>query len=77
MIPWIKKWGVGFGLLGEQGAESIHTYFNLLRHKYNSIPERLLRLKQMMVAQHLKVAPDNTTARPPIVKKKLSATSEE
>ena len=78
VVPWIKKWGVGFGLLGEQGAESIHAYFNLLRHQYNSIPERLQRLKQMMVAQHLKVAPDNTTARPPIVKKKkLSATSEE
>ena len=77
VVPWIKKWGVGFGLLGEQGAESIHAYFNLLRHQYNSIPEHLQRLKQMMVAQHLKVAPDNTTARPPIVKKKLSATSEE
>ena len=76
VVPWIKKWGVGFGLLREQGAESIHAYFNQLRSTYNSIPERLSRLKQMMVA-HLKVAPDNTTARPPIAKKKLSTTSEE
>ena len=27
-VPWIKRWGMGFGLLGEQGAESIHAYFN-------------------------------------------------
>ena len=38
VVPWIKTWGVGFGLLGEQGAESIHAYFNLLRHQYNITP---------------------------------------
>ena len=54
VVPWIKKWGMGFGLSGEQGAESIHAYFNKLRSTYNSIPERLSRLKQMMFAQHLK-----------------------
>ena len=57
--------------LGEQGAESIHAYFNLLRHQFNSIPECLSRLKQMMVAQHLKVALANTTARPPIKRSSL------
>ena len=77
VVPWIKKWGVGFGLSGEQGAESIHAYFNQLRSTYNSIPQHLLRLKRMMFVQHLKVAPDNTIAQPPIVKKKLSTTSEE
>ena len=25
MLPFIKKWKVGCGLLGEQGAESIHN----------------------------------------------------
>ena len=46
VVPWIKRWGVGFGVLGEQG-------------------------KQMMIAQHLKVAPANTTARPPIKRSSL------
>ncbi len=31
VVPWIKKWKVGFGLIGEQGAESIHAYFNQLK----------------------------------------------
>ena len=29
-VHWLRKWGVGFGLMGEQGAESIHAYFNSL-----------------------------------------------
>ena len=31
IVPWLKKWKVGFGLLGEQGAESIHAHFNSLK----------------------------------------------
>ncbi len=30
-IPFLKKWGVGLGFLGERGAESIHARFNTLR----------------------------------------------
>ena len=66
VVPWIKQWGVGFGLLGEQGAESIHAYFNSLKRTYSGIPDGLQRLKQMMVEHHLHVAPANTIARPPI-----------
>ena len=69
---------MGFGLLGEQGAESIHAYFNSLKRTYSGIPDKLQRLKQIMVEHHLHVAPANTTARPPVVKKKKrSVTSEE
>ena len=25
VVPWVQKWRVGIGLLGEQGAESIHA----------------------------------------------------
>ena len=78
VVPWIKRWGMGFGLLGEQGAESIHAYFNSLKRTYSGIPDGLQRLKQMMVEHHLHVAPANTTARPPVVKKKkLSDVAEE
>ena len=27
-VEWVKQRNVGFGLLGEQGAESIHARFN-------------------------------------------------
>ena len=78
VVPWMKRWGVRFGLLGEQGAESIHAHFNSLKRTYSGIPDSLQRLKQMIVEHHLHVAPANTTAKPPIIKKKrLSAPSEE
>ena len=47
--PWVERWGVGFGILSEQGAESIHAYFNSLKRTYSGIPDSLKRLKQMMV----------------------------
>jgi len=31
---FMRRWGVGCGFLGEQGAESIHAYFNILDHTY-------------------------------------------
>ena len=41
LVPWLQKWRVGFGLLGEQGAESIHARFNSLKRKYCGIPDKL------------------------------------
>ena len=34
LVPWLQRWRVGFGLLGEQGAESIHARFNSLKRTY-------------------------------------------
>ena len=31
ILPWIKKWRVGCGMMGEQGAESLHAQFNKLK----------------------------------------------
>ena len=68
VLPWIRMWEVGFGLLGEEGAESIHTYFN---GPYSGIPDSLRRLKQIMTEHHFHVAPANTIATPPVKKRKL------
>ncbi len=38
-IPFLKKWGVGLGFLGEHGAESIHARFNSLRRTFDKIPD--------------------------------------
>lgn len=75
-LPWLRRWMVGFGLLGEQDAESIHAYFNSLKRTYCGIPDRVQRLKQMMAEHLLHVAPDNTTIRPPPLKKKKTAPEE-
>lgn len=37
-VDFIKKWGTGFGFLGEQGGESVHAVFNSLQRAYNNIP---------------------------------------
>ena len=31
VVPWLEKWLVGFGLMGEQGAESVHASFNNMK----------------------------------------------
>lgn len=37
IVPFIQQWGIGIGMLGEQGAESIHARFNQLERTYNII----------------------------------------
>ena len=38
MADWLEKWGVGLGLMGEQGAESVHTSINQIERSYLNIP---------------------------------------
>lgn len=65
-----KKWRVGFGLLGQQHAESIVTH---LKAHILYTPDKL---RQMMVEHHLHVAPYIIAVRPPLKKKKLIDTEE-
>ena len=66
VVPFLRRWHFGFGVLGDQGIESIHPYFNALACTYNSVrlPEQklLLMLKEHM----LHVAPINVAARPDV-----------
>ena len=70
VITWLKRWHVGFGLMGEQGAESIHAYFNSLARTYHSIPNRVERLRSMMREHFLHSAPHLVTAQPQIKRRK-------
>ena len=70
VLPFIRKWRVGCGFLGEQGAESIHKYFNILDRTYCSIPDRLTRLKQKVVEHYLHTAPALVESRPVPVKRR-------
>jgi len=65
MIPWLKRWQVGFGLMGEQGAESIHANFNSIERSYKSIPNKVDRLRCVMHEHHLRTAPVNIALQPP------------
>lgn len=57
ILPFLKTWKVGFGLLGEQGAESIHTAFNQLGRTYANIHNGVERLHQITVEHHRRVSP--------------------
>lgn len=70
VVSWIRKWGVGFGLMGEQGAESIHTYFNMLNRTYKGIPDRVERLRHTMKEHLLHISPPNVSSRPAVKKRK-------
>ena len=76
LVPWLQRWTVGFGLLGEQGAESIHAYINSLKRTYSCIPDKLQRLTKIMEAHHLHVAPENIAVKSEIKKRKVSAVEE-
>ena len=66
VVPWIKQWGLGFGLgfMGEQGGESIHAVFNTLHRTYSNIANHTQRLKYMMKEHHLQVSPYIGEQRP-------------
>ena len=76
LVPWLQRWKVGFGLLGEQGAECIHAFINSLKRTYSCIPDKLKRLTKVMEAHHLHVAPENIAVKPEPKRSKLSAVEE-
>ena len=44
VVPWpLKQWRIGFGMMGEQGAESIHAYNSLGRTLWGT-PDKVHRL---------------------------------
>ena len=61
VIPWIKNWKVGCGIMGEQGGESLHASFNYTEHAYNNMRDRVERLRVLLRNHLLKVLPTNTS----------------
>ena len=49
--PWLKQWHLGAGLMGEQGAESIHAYMMRLEHTYEGVSNEVDRLKYIIKEQ--------------------------
>ena len=71
VVPWIKRWGLGAGLMGEQGAESIHAHLNKLEATYSSIPNRVDRLRYIFNTYTLETTPELSSLRPAAKKRKL------
>lgn len=61
-VIWIGRYGVGCGMLGEQGIESVHARFNSLQQTYSRIPQRVKRLKCIVKDYLISIAPENVIA---------------
>lgn len=70
VVGWMKRWRVGFGLMGEQGAESIHAAFNALKPTYTNIPDEVEKVKCMLTEHHRQVCPILAQCQPKIKRRK-------
>ena len=44
VVPWMRRWHLGSGLMGEQGVESIHAHMHRLERQYSNIVNPLQQL---------------------------------
>ena len=70
VIPWMKQWQIGAGLMGEQGAESIHAHFQNLERTYAGIPNAVKRMECIMKEHYIETAPSTASLCPPQVKRR-------
>jgi len=68
-IPWLQRWHLGAGLMGEQGAESIHAHIMRLERTYQGVANEVDRLKYIVKEHMLESAPSLTDLRPSIKKR--------
>ena len=70
VVPFLQKWKRGLGLLGEQGAESIHARFNSIRTNYSNMRNKVERLECIMREHYNQLCPDNIVRLPEIKRRK-------
>ena len=64
-VPWAKSFRVGFGLLDEQGAESIHAKFTRLSPSYTTITDNVQHLLYIVKEHLISISPQVVAAIPP------------
>ena len=69
-VDFLKRWGVGFGLYGKQGAESIRNIFNNLHRTYARMKPNTRRVSSMMNEHLTRVNPTAKQLRPKIKRRK-------
>lgn len=72
VVPWLRQYGVGLGLMGEQGAESIHAAINSIKKAYTNIPDKVKRLECILHEHHRQVCPTLAKQQPIIKRRKLN-----
>ena len=54
MLEWATTYQAGCGLMGEQGAESIHAKFYMLKRTYSGVRNPIAQLKSILQEHYLK-----------------------
>ena len=70
MVGWLRKYHLGTGFMGEQGAESIHAHLNRLERTYSSMRNQLDQLKQIFTVYSVEVDPGLQTLKPEVKTRK-------
>ena len=70
VVDFIDIWKVGIGMLGEQGAESIHTTFNQLTYTYANMMNDVEWLKCVAMENNRQMFPDNVALLTHPIKKR-------
>ena len=63
-IAWLRRWKIGAGLMGEQGAESIHAHLHRLEAQYSGIVNPLDRLRYIVNQHNIDAAPTLNSLKP-------------
>ena len=69
-VPWIRKFGFGLGLHGEQGGELIHSTVSKLERIGRHIRNDEKRMKTVMKSHLLLTSPDLKACQPETKKRK-------
>jgi hypothetical protein len=70
MADWLRRFHLGAGMMGEQGAESIHAHLNQLETTYAGIPNAVDRLKYIFNMYNLETAPSLQSLKPAVKTRK-------
>ncbi len=74
-MPWVRRWRLGSGLMGEQGAESIHAHIMKLERIHQGIPDDVERLRYIM-QEHMLESDPSLTCLIPAPKKREKKTDD-
>ena len=64
LLPFIKNFGFGFGLLSEQGGELLHASMVRFSTRASGIRNDIKRMKSIVESHHIQISPSLRTLYP-------------
>ena len=71
LVPWLRRWHIGCGHMGEQGAESLHAHLKRLETQHCGIVNPLERLQCVVNQHNLQSSPQLRSLQPPPKRQKM------